>query len=102
MRLTVIAIDVTGQEPVETAVRVVEFLLLREEKREAESIRERRTAGAKVVTGRGLRAALQAHHHGRSRGEIGRRIGDHSQTAGIGPRLLDFLQTAAGKIALRS
>ena len=54
-----IARDVFRIEPVEAALRVVRSLLLRHQQGKAVTLRQRRPAGAEIVTSGGLAAAMQ-------------------------------------------
>ena len=90
--LATAARDIARIEPVETGVGVVHGLLLGHQQRKSVAFGERRPAGAEVVSGRGLAAAVQDDdERGRAR-QRRRRIGEHFERAGIGAESADFDQ----------
>jgi hypothetical protein len=91
-RLAEAALRVAAREPVEAGLRVVLALLLREEQREAMAIGEARPAGAVIVAGRRLRAAVQDDDERRSLRQRLRHVFEHAQIAGIGAEALDLAQ----------
>ncbi len=93
--LALTARDVVGVEPVEAAIGVVGELLLRHQQRKAAVLRQRRPAGAEIITSGGLAAAVQ-HDHERARLlQVSRHKRKHAQVSGIGPELPDFDQRTA-------
>jgi hypothetical protein len=90
-----IARDIFRIEPVEAALRIVRCLLFRHQQRETIALGHRRPAGAEIVAGRGLAAAVQDDDQSRRRGEVFGQIGEHPEIAGIGAKPGDFHQRAA-------
>lgn len=94
--LTSIAPRIGDVEPVKAQVRVVLPNLLGKEDDETVILGERRPAGAGVVTGGGLRAAVQHDHQSRR----GRQMFGHmvpcGQSTGIAPELVEFPENGAG------
>ena len=67
VRFAPVALDISGLEPVEAALRVVRLLLLGVEHDKAVAVSQRRPAGAMVIAGGRLRAAMEDDHEGRRR-----------------------------------
>ncbi len=82
--------DIARIEPVEAGVGVVGALLFGHQQRKAIALGERRPAGAEVVSGRGLAAAVQDDDERARTRQLLRHIGEHFERAGIGAKFADF------------
>ena len=86
--------DIARIEPVEAGVGVVRALLFGHQQRKAIALGERRPAGAEIVSGRGLAAAMQDDDERRRARQLLRHIREHLERAGIGAKSCDFDERA--------
>jgi len=98
--LALVARDVFRVEPVEAGVGVVGRLLLRHQERKAVTLRQRRPAGAEIIAGGALAAAVQYHDQRGPARQVRRHVRKHLQAARIGAESRDFDQRAAQAVSL--
>ena len=84
--LAAVAADVVRREPVEAGVGIVGAGLLRQQQREAVTLRQRAPAGADLIAGGILGAAVQDHDQGQLLGDPLRDEREHPQVPGIGAK----------------
>jgi hypothetical protein len=90
VRLTAAPRDVAGLKPIETAVRVIGALLLRQQQNEAEPISERRPSCPEIITSRTLCASVQNDDEAALFRDLRRQVDEHAQVARVGPEIPDF------------
>ena len=83
--------DVARLEPVKAAIWIIGSLLLGEEKREPEPLRQRRPSRPAIKTSRTLSASVEDNHQGAICGNVWGQIGEHSQGTGVGAEVIDLL-----------
>ena len=94
------ALDISGLEPVEAALRIVGLLLFRIEQDEAIAIGERRPARAVIVSGGRLRASMQDDDKSRRGRKSFRSVSQHPEIPGVGSEACDFRQPARCRLGL--
>jgi hypothetical protein len=67
-------------------------VLLGQQQREAEPVRQRGPSGATIITGRALCAAVQNDNEGAIFPDLRRKVGEHAQVAGVGAEIPNFLE----------
>jgi hypothetical protein len=93
-RFARIALHVARLEPVEAAQGVVAAPLLWQQHRKAVTVGKLRPAGAVVVGGSRLGAAVEHDDEPRCGRKRGRNVGQHPQITGIGAEICHFDETA--------